>query len=321
MEYVVFALAIIGGIIGLVWSADRFVLGASTTASNLGVSTLIIGLTIVSFGTSAPEIITSATAALTGAPEIAIGNVLGSNIANIGLVLSITALVRPIVIPNSLLKEELPVLLIVTIASLLIFYDLYLSWADGVILLFLLTAFTFFIFKVKASLAGSHLSEEKEVEEFIADMSTSKSLMMMLFGLILLLISARALVYGASGIARGLGVSEVIIGLTVVAVGTSLPELAASIASVLKGHHEIAIGNIIGSNILNLLLVLPVPAFLAPMAIDATVFYRDGGTMLLMTLLLTFFTIVKIKSGQKIGRILGTVLLLIYISYTAILFI
>jgi len=321
MEYVLFTLCIIGGIFGLVWSADRFVLGASTTARNLGVSTLIIGLTIVSFGTSVPEIVTSATAALRGSPELAIGNVLGSNIANIGLVLGLTALVCPIIIPASLLKEELPALLIVTIAALLIFQDLYLNWVDGIILLVLLACFTLFVLKIKSSLSETQLSEDAEISEFIADISTAKSLGLMLFGLILLLISANALIYGATGIARALGVSELIIGLTIVAIGTSLPELAASITSVLKGHHDLAIGNIVGSNILNLLLVLPVPAFLAPLYIDAIVLFRDVGVMLAMTLLLSAFLVLKIKSGLKFGRLLGAVLLLLYLTYTILLFV
>ena len=320
MEYILFTLAIIGGIIGLVWSADRFVLGASTTARNLGVSTLIIGLTIVSFGTSAPEIVTSATAALRGYSELAIGNVLGSNIANIGLVLGLTALVCPIIIPSSLLKEELPVLLIVTFAALFIFQDLYLGWVDGVILLMLLALFTWFVLKIKKSLSDTQLSEDEEVAEFIADISTLKALGLMLFGLILLLISANLLVFGATGIARALGVSELVIGLTIVAIGTSLPELAASITSVLKGHHDLAIGNIVGSNILNLLLVLPVPAFLAPLYIDTVVLWRDVGVMLLMTLLLTAFLVIKIRSGKKFGRFFGAVLLVLYLSYTALLF-
>ncbi|MBN4053482.1 calcium/sodium antiporter [Haliea sp. AH-315-K21] len=321
MQYVLFTLGIIGGIIGLVWSADRFVLGASTTARNLGVSTLVIGLTIVSFGTSAPEIVTSATAALSGSPELAIGNVLGSNIANIGLVLGLTALICPIIIPASLLKEELPALLIVTLAALIIFLDLYLNWVDGVILLVLLVCFTLFVFKIKGSLSETHLAEDEEVSEFITDISTAKSLGLMLFGLILLIISANALVYGATGIARALGVSELVIGLTIVAIGTSLPELAASVTSVLKGHHDLAIGNIIGSNILNLLLVLPVPAFLAPLHIDAIVLWRDGGVMLAMTLVLTVFLIMKIKSGKKFGRFFGAVLMLLYLTYTTFLFV
>ena len=323
MQYVLFTLGIIGGIIGLVWSADKFVLGASTTARNLGTSTLIIGLTIVSFGTSAPEIMTSATAALQGVPELAIGNVLGSNIANIGLVLGLTAIICPVVIPASLLKEELPVLLIVTIATLIIFQDLYLNSADGFILLILLAAFTIFVFKIKTSLSEPHihLKNDEEKLEFIADISTKQSIGLMLLGLVLLIISAKALVYGATGIALALGVSELVIGLTIVAIGTSLPELAASITSVRKGHHDIAIGNIIGSNILNLLLVLPVPAFLAPLEIDAVVFWRDSVFMMTMTILLAVFLFIKIKSGKKFGRSFGAVLMLLYLSYTAFLFV
>ena len=319
MEYLLFALGIIGGIIGLVWSSDKFVLVASTTARNLGVSTLIIGLTIVSFGTSAPEIVTSAAAALRGAPELAIGNVLGSNIANIGLVLGLTALVCPLIIPTSLLKEELPALLIVTIAAVIIFQDLSLNWLDGCILLLLLAFFSWFLLKRKKALADSHLAEEEEVAEYLAEMSTLKALGIMLFGLTLLIISANALVYGATGIARALGVSELIIGLTIVAVGTSLPELAASMTGALKGHHDLAIGNIVGSNILNLLLVLPVPAFLAPLHIDAIVFWRDTGVMLLMTLILVGLLVFKIKNSQKFGRLFGAVLLALYLSYTALL--
>lgn len=319
MEYLLFALGIIGGIIGLVWSADKFVLGASTTARNLGVSTLIIGLTIVSFGTSAPEIVTSAAAALRGAPELAIGNVIGSNIANIGLVLGLTALVCPLIIPASVLKEELPALLLVTLAAVIIFQDLSLGWLDGVILLLLLAFFTWFLLKRKTALSDSHPSEEDEVIEYIADMSTAKSIGIMIFGLILLIISANALVYGATGIARALGVSELIIGLTIVAIGTSLPELAASMTGALKGHHDLAVGNIVGSNILNLLLVLPVPAFLAPLTIEPIVFWRDIAVMLAMTLLLLVMLVIKIKSRQKFGRGFGAVLLTLYLSYTALL--
>tara|TARA_R110000772_G_scaffold15324_1_gene44638 strand:+ start:520 stop:1491 length:972 start_codon:yes stop_codon:yes gene_type:complete len=319
MEYLLFALGIIGGIMGLIWSADKFVLGASTTARNLGVSTLIIGLTIVSFGTSAPEIVTSAAAALRGAPELAIGNVLGSNIANIGLVLGLTVLVCPLIIPASVIKEELPALLIVTITAVFIFQDLSLGWLDGIVLLLLLAFFTWFLLKRKTALEDSQLSEDDEVAEFIADMSTAKSIGIMVFGLAVLIISANALVYGATGIARTLGVSELIIGLTIVAIGTSLPELAASMAGALKGHHDLALGNIVGSNILNLLLVLPVPAFLAPLTIEAIVFWRDTAVMLAMTLILVAMLVIKIKSRQKLGRMFGVVLLILYLSYTGLL--
>ncbi|MAM71275.1 MAG: calcium/sodium antiporter [Gammaproteobacteria bacterium] len=319
MDLFVFSLSIIGGIIGLVWSADKFVLGASTTARNLGVSVLVIGLTVVSFGTSAPEILTSGTAALQGKPELAIGNVLGSNITNIGLVLSITALICPIVIPKTLLKEELPALLIITLAAVYIFYDLSIDWTDGIILLVLLAGFTWFILKVKKSSPQAHSLELEEAAEHIADISTGKALGLMLFGLILLLISANVLVYGATGIALALGVSELIIGLTIVAIGTSLPELAASVAGALRGHHDLALGNVVGSNILNLVLVLPVPAFLAPVTIAPVVFWRDTAFMLFMTFVLIVVIALNVKFKQSIGRLVGVVLLLLYISYTGLL--
>jgi len=319
MNYLLFALAIIVGIIGLLWSADKFVLGASTTARNLGVSVLVIGLTVVSFGTSAPEIFTSATAALRGAPELAIGNVIGSNIANIGLVLSITLLICPIVIPVTLLKEELPALLLVTLAAVFIFQDLSINRIDGIILLLLLALFTWFILKRKGALSKSHMSESEEIADFIADISTRKALALMLMGLVVLLLSANILVYGASGIARELGVSELIIGLTIVAIGTSLPELAASAMGALRGHHDLAVGNVFGSNILNLLLVLPVPAFLAPLTIEPVVFWRDTLSMLSITLLLACIIAFKIHQQQKLGRAMGVVLLALYLSYTALL--
>jgi cation:H+ antiporter len=318
MNYLLFALAIIGGIIGLVWSADKFVLGASTTARNLGVSILVIGLTVVSFGTSAPEIFTSTTAALRSANELAIGNVIGSNIANIGLVLSITLLICPIVIPSTLLKEELPALLLVTLAAVFIFQDLSIKREDGIILLLLLALFTWFILKRKGALSKSHLSESEEIADYIADISTSKALALMLMGLVVLLLSANILVYGATGIARELGVSELIIGLTIVAIGTSLPELAASAMGALRGHHDLAVGNVIGSNILNLLLVLPVPAFLAPLTIEPVVFWRDTLSMLGITLLLACIIAFKIYQRQKLGRGMGIVLLALYLSYTAL---
>jgi len=319
MNYLLFALAIIVGIIGLLWSADKFVLGASTTARNLGVSVLVIGLTVVSFGTSAPEIFTSATAALRGAPELAIGNVIGSNIANIGLVLSITLLICPIVIPVTLLKEELPALLLVTLAAVFIFQDLSINRIDGIILLLLLALFTWFILKRKGALSKSHMSESEEIADYIADISTRKALALMLMGLVVLLLSANILVYGASGIARELGVSELIIGLTIVAIGTSLPELAASAMGALRGHHDLAVGNVFGSNILNLLLVLPVPAFLAPLTIEPVVFWRDTLSMLSITLLLACIISFKIHQQQKLGRAMGVVLLALYLSYTALL--
>ncbi len=319
MENFLFAVSIIGGFAGLIWSADKLVLAASSTAKKLGVSLFLIGLTLVSFGTSLPEIFTSAVAALQGTPQLAIGNALGSNIANIGLVLGLTALLWPVRIPRSLLNKELPVLLAVTLLCLVLFADLRLAQIDGLILL---AAFTFLASKVlsgKAALPDSHLNEMEELSDYIRDIPVPKALGLFLFSLALMLLSANILVFGAANLARAIGVSELIIGLSIVAIGTSLPELATTVSSALKGHHELAIGNIVGSNIMNLLLVLPVPALLAPSQLDSSFLWRDYGSMFAFTLLLAGLVFMK-GSRENLGRLAGGVLLLLYLAYTASLF-
>lgn len=328
MGIFVSAIYIVFGFAGLIWSADRFVLGASTTARNLGVSPLVIGLTIVAFGTSAPEIFTSATASLQGAPSIAIGNALGSNIANLGIVLALTVLIHPIEIPLSLLKKELPALLAVSVLCFVIFYDLTLNLFDGLLLLVVLGIFIWRLMKNMKFLEKDHVSDQNdiinadEVTEYIADdMSTPKALALLLFGLVLLIISSNILVEGARSIATTMGVSELVIGLTVMAIGTSLPELATSITSALKGHYDLVLGNIIGSNIMNILLVLPVPAFLSPFVMESEVLTRDYPTMMIITLGSTYFLYMRARQGKKIGRVAGTVLLGMYIAYTASLII
>jgi len=320
------AVYIVFGFAGLIWSADRFVLGASTTARNLGVSPLVIGLTIVAFGTSAPEIFTSATASLQGSPNIAIGNALGSNIANLGIVLAITVLIHPIEIPLSLLKKELPALLGVTALCFIIFADMTLNYYDGILLLFLVSVFAWRVFRNLDVLDlddGPHhktIIDPAEVsDEFIGDMSTPRALALLLFGLVLLIISSNILVEGARNVALTLGVSELVIGLTVMAVGTSLPELATSITSALKGHYDLVLGNIIGSNIMNILLVLPVPAFLSPFVIQREVLIRDYPAMVIITLGCAYFLYMRAHRKQRIGRLAGTVLLTIYLAYTATL--
>lgn len=320
MESLLSVFSILIGFVGLIWSADKFVLGASTTASNLGVSPLVIGLTIVAFGTSAPEMFISAVASLKGAPELAIGNALGSNIANIGLVLAITALVCPIAIPVSLLKQELPVLLIATFSLFFMFHDGQLNWTDGMILILILFLFIWRLFFNKSRAHTKVSSEANEDLEYIAKVSTQKALFLMLFGLILLIISSNVLVYGAKNIALAFGVSELVIGLTIIAIGTSLPELAVSITSALKGHHELAVGNVIGSNIFNLLLVLPIPAFLASVTIGPEILWRDYGTMCLLTVFISIMMYILARKNRKMGRKLGAVLLLLYLSYTGLLF-
>ena len=313
-------LSIVAGFAGLIWSADRFVLGASTAAHNLGVRPLIIGLTIVAFGTSAPEIFTSVAAAFKGAPALAVGNVLGSNIANIGLVLGFTALLFPLKIPLGLLRQELPALLLATGLCFFILADRQLDRVDGVLLLALLAWFAWRI--VLAHLYSPALSaaEKEEVMEHVAPISTPRALGHMLLGLSLMIASSSILVDGARTVALALGVSELLVGLTVVAIGTSLPELATSLAGALRGHHDLAVGNIIGSNIMNLLLVLPVPALLSPLMLDSELLWRDYGAVALFTLLLAAAIVVQKRRGGDISRVLGAVLLLGYLAYTGLLY-
>jgi len=322
------AVYIVFGFAGLIWSADRFVLGASTTARNLGVSPLVIGLTIVAFGTSAPEIFTSATASIQGSPSFAIGNALGSNIANLGIVLAITLLIQPIDIPRSLLRKELPALLLVSALCFIVFADQTLNYFDGLLLLFLMAAFTWRVLKSLRLMDDKADNDERIIDpnevtdDFIAeDMSTAKAFGLLVFGLVLLIISANILVEGARSVALSLGVSELVIGLTVMAVGTSLPELATSITSAFKGHYDLVLGNIIGSNIMNILLVLPVPAFLAPYVIEPEVLTRDYAMMMIITLGCAYFLYMRSRKNQQIGRPAGVVLLGMYIAYTASLII
>ena len=326
MSFLAASLAIIVGFVGLIWSSDKFVLGASSTARNFGVSPLIIGLTIVAFGTSAPEIFSSASASIRGVPYIAVGNALGSNIANLGLVLAITVLLCPIAIPESILKKELPALFLVTAACFIVFADMSINWIDGILLLGILAIFTWRLSINRAVLAEQHMvsSEQvidaEEVTDYIQEMSTTRALLYLFMGLVLLIISANVLVTGAIEVARALGVSELVIGLTIIAIGTSLPELAASITSAVKGHHDLVLGNIIGSNIMNILLVLPVPAFISPMNLDAPVLYRDYSTMAFITLLAIFMLYINTRQQRKIGRLSGSILLIVYFAYTALLF-
>jgi cation:H+ antiporter len=308
------SLAIIVGLVVLVWSADRFVLGAAATARNFGMSPLLIGMTIVSIGTSAPEIFVSATASLEGSGILAIGNALGSNITNVGLVLGVTALIAPLPIQGKMLKKEIPILLLVTVIAGLVLQDLELSFWDGVVMLVCLVITLFWLFNETSEQEIGGLDEE-EVEA-LEQTSTAKSIMWLVIGLIALMISAKLLVWGAVDVARYFGISELIIGLTIVAIGTSLPELAASVASALKGHHDIAIGNVVGSNIFNLLAVMP--GLVASTAIEQEVLYRDYGSMLAITLLLIAFIYGFRKSG-RVGRSAGTVLLLAYASYLGLL--
>lgn len=308
--------SIVIGFIGLVWSADRFVAGAAATAQNLGMAPILIGLTIVSLGTSAPELLVSANAALNDASDLAVGNAIGSNLANIGMVLGITALMVPIPISRKLLNRELPFLLFVTMLGGYCLHDLHLGYDDGFLLLLCL-AFVFYrLLYTKTHQA--HPEEETDLED-LPQMSQKKAWFWFFVGLLVLIISAKILVGGAKEVALSFGVSQLVIGLTVIAVGTSLPELAASLTSALKGHHDIAIGNILGSNMLNILGVMAVPALLAPTDLDPVVFHRDYAAMTAISLLLAFILYFKVWLNRSnkplVGRISGVVLLLLYASY------
>ncbi len=306
--------AIVAGFIVLVWGADRFVYGAAGTARNIGVSSLVIGLTIVGFGTSAPEILVSIMAALEGSPGIAIGNAIGSNIANIALVLGTTALVSPLLVGSKILKREFPIMLFAMVVALFLIYDLRLSWIDGLILLSGMVAFTFWLIKISRS-KDKDTTLQMEFESEIPHIPLKTSLLWTAAGLVLLLISSQVLVYGASNLAKYFGVSDLVIGLTIIAIGTSLPELATSIMSAIKKEHDMAIGNIIGSNMFNLLAVLGIPAILAsPISLSAEVISRDYMMMLGLTIVLFIFAY-GFRGPGRINRIEGGLLLLSYIGY------
>ena len=326
-----FILAILLGLIALVWSSDQFVNSAASVAKLLGMSTLMIGLTVVSFGTSAPEIMVAINSALNEAPGIAVGNAVGSNIANIGLVLGITALVCALPIRSGLIKREIPLLLLVTAITGFLMSDLILGVTDGIILLALLpvTLFIFHKFSNNSETNSDHDAAEDELLEEVADlpeMSPLKSWGLLVVSLAVLIGSAHILVWGASGLAREFGISELVIGLTIVAIGTSLPELAASIASALKGHHDLAIGNVIGSNLFNLMTVLSVPGLIVTTTIDPSGFQRDYFVMLGLTLALAIFMFIKGRQpeGQasvaaastgKLNKFHGILFLGVYIAY------
>jgi cation:H+ antiporter len=312
------SLAILVGLVVLIWGADRFISGAAALANNLGVSSMMIGLTIVGFGTSAPEILVSGMASADGNPGLAIGNALGSNIANIGLILGVTALITPLSVHSGVLKREYPLLLAISLISLALMWDGTLDRMDGTILVILLVAILSWMFNSARTGAADPIAGEFDAE-IPHDIPTHKALLWLTLGLIALLASSRALVWGASNIAVALGISEVVIGLTIVAVGTSLPELAASIASALKGEHDIAIGNVIGSNLYNILAVLSLPGLIAPGPFPQEVLYRDQPTMIGLTIMLFLMGYGFGKAG-RINRFEGLVLLCLFIGYQSLLF-
>lgn len=310
--------AIIGGLLLLIWSADRFVDGAAATARHFGMPQLLIGIVIIGFGTSAPEMIVSALSALNGNPGIALGNAYGSNITNIGLILGLTALVLPLAVNSQVLKQELPVLIFVTALSAFLIMDGDVLRLDAWILLGIF--FIYMGWTIWTGLRNRDDSLVHDVKEELQEqeyMSLPKALMWVLIGLALLMGSSQLLVWGAVEIARYFGVSDLVVGLTIVAVGTSLPELASSIAAARKNEVDLAVGNIIGSNLFNTLAVVGLAGAISPMYVGQEVFTRDMPVMSVLTVLLLVFGFGK--KGQ-INRIKGLILLLAYIGYNFYLF-
>lgn len=310
--------ALISGLVLLVWSADRFVEGSASTACHFGMPPLLIGMVVVGFGTSAPEMVVSALAALQGSPGIALGNAYGSNITNIALILGFTSLISPIAVHSQVLRKELPILTGVTALAAWQIWDGTITRFDALVLLLVfgaLMAWTIWQgLQKKEDNLGSEI--EQELEGHI--MPIKRALFWLVAGLVLLVLSSRILVWGAVEIAQGFGVSDLIIGLTIVAVGTSLPELASSIIATRKGEHDIALGNVLGSNLFNSLAVVGIAGMIHPITAGPEVFIHVIPVMAALTLSL-FVIGYGFRGAGRINRFEGAVLLLCYTGYTVYL--
>jgi cation:H+ antiporter len=308
-------LALVVGLILLVWSASRFVDGAASAARHFGMPPLLIGMVIVGFGTSAPEMVVSAFAALQNNPGIALGNAYGSNITNIAFILGVTALISPIAVHSQVLRKELPILTAVTLLAAFQLWDGDLSRTDAFVLLGGFTGLMIWTvrqgWRQKSDSLGNEI--EQELEERI--MPLGRSLSWLGIGLVLLIASSRLLVWGAVEIAHGFGLSDLIIGLTIVAVGTSLPEFASSIIAARKGEHDIAIGNVLGSNLFNTLAVVGIAGSIQPMKVASEVITRDISVMLILTVSL-FLIGYGFRGAGRINRYEGAGLLACYLGYT-----
>ncbi|TFH86763.1 calcium/sodium antiporter [Billgrantia azerbaijanica] len=310
------ALAVVAGLVLLVWSAERFVDGAAATSQRLGLSPLLIGMLVIGFGTSAPELMVSALAAGQGNPGLALGNAYGSNIANIGLILGLVALLSPLAVHSGVVRRELPILGAVTLLSALLMGGGMIGRLEGLLLLALLAAFIGFSI-VEARRGGRDPLAEETVESLQTHpMSLRAGLAWTFIGLVLLVVSSRVLVWGAVAIAQGFGVSDLIIGLTVVAVGTSLPELASSISALRRREHDLVLGNVVGSNLFNTLGVVGLAGLIAPIEVAREVLLRDWPLMTAMTALMAVFALGWRGRPGRINRLEGLALLAMFVGYT-----
>ncbi|MEJ2172897.1 MAG: calcium/sodium antiporter [Woeseiaceae bacterium] len=308
------SLEVIAGLVLLIWGADRFVHGAASAARNFGVPPLLIGLTIVAFATSAPEILVSIVAAMRGEPGLAVGNAIGSNIVNVGLVLGCVAIVRPIQLRSATLRREMPALLAVTLLTVSLFLDSKLSRVDGLVMLTGLVIVMIWLTRLGVRSAPSDPIKQDFEAEIPSDVRTPLAIFWLLVGIVTLLFGARLLVDGSIEIARLLGVSEVVIGILLVAFGTSLPELAVSLVSAMKGEYGLAIGNIVGSNIFNLLAVLGAASIIAPLQLAPIVLSLHVFVMVAFTLVLFAMTY-DYDGKNELSRIEGLALLVAFIAY------
>ncbi|MEP4546403.1 MAG: calcium/sodium antiporter [Saccharospirillum sp.] len=312
-------LAVVAGLALLVWSADKFVDGASVTAKYAGMSPLLIGMVIIGFGTSAPEMVVSAIASVQGNPGLALGNAYGSNITNIGLVVGLVAVISPIRVQSRVLTKELPLLLAVTVLAGFQLLDGELSRLDAYLLLLVFFGIMGWMIMQGRKQPSDSIEAEYQKEIDSHPMSLSRALTWLAVGLIVLVISSRLLVWGAVIIAQSFGVSDLVIGLTVVAIGTSLPELASALAAIRKNEHELALGNVLGSGLFNTLAVVGIAAGIQPLAVDPEVLYRDWVVMALLTVVLLIMGIGLRGRQGRINRFEGSFLLLAYASYTGYL--
>ncbi|NTV40313.1 MAG: calcium/sodium antiporter, partial [Demequinaceae bacterium] len=307
-------LATLVGLVALAWSADRFVDGAAAAARYLGMPALLVGMLVIGFGTSAPELVVSAFAAAGDQPELAFGNAVGSNIANIGLILAVTVLVTPIVVHKGILRRELPVLLGATVLLGVLTLDRRLSMADALVLLGVLVAFVVWsIWQARRS-ADDDLAKDVEAEAAAHPLSRRAAWGWLIVGLVLLVASSRVLVWGAVGIAKSLGWSDLLIGLTVVAIGTSAPELASSIAAARKGENDLALGNVIGSNLFNTLGVVGLAGVIAPADVSSDLVVRDIPVAFAFSTVLVVFALWPFGKG-RVTRLEGGLLIVGYVAY------
>lgn len=309
-------LAVLAGLVLLAWSADRFVDGAAATAAHFEMPPLLIGMIVVGFGTSAPELVVSVFAAVQGNPGIALGNAYGSNIANIALILGLTAVLSPIAVQSRVLRYELPVLVGVTALAAYGLVDGRVSRGDALVLLAAFALVIVLTIGLGRRGRGDALGVEMQQELTAIALPLGRAVLWLVVGLAVLVASSRVLVWGAVEIARAFGVGDLVIGLTIVAVGTSLPELASSISAARKGEHDLALGNVLGSNLFNTLLVVGVAAVIVPLEADPAVLYRDVAVMSALTLLLFVFGY-GFRGAGRINRLEGGALVAAYVAYTA----